>query len=45
MLKPSAIGHDVYDFIDGNVSDFYNAVDDAIIKLLIIFAIIFILIK
>ena len=32
MLNPSAIGHDAYDFLDGNVSDFYNAVDDAIVK-------------
>ena len=32
MLNPSAIGHDVYDFMEGNISDFYNAVDDAIVK-------------
>lgn len=32
MLNPSAIGHDAYDFLDGNISDFYNAVDDAIVK-------------
>ena len=32
MLNPSAVGHDVYDFMEGNVSDFYNAVDDAIVK-------------
>ena len=32
MLNTSAIGHDVYDFLDGNVSDFYNAVDDTIVK-------------
>ena len=32
MLNPSANGHDVYDYMEGNVSDFYNAVDDAIAK-------------
>ena len=32
MLNPSARGHDVYDFMEGNVSDFYNAVDDAIVR-------------
>ena len=32
MLNPSAIGHDAYDLFDGNVSDFYRAVDDAIVK-------------
>lgn len=32
MLNPSAIEDDVYDFLDGNISDFYSAVDDAIVK-------------
>ena len=32
MLNPNAVGRDVYDFMEGNVSDFYNAVDDAIVK-------------
>ena len=32
MFNPSAVGHDAYDFLEGNVSDFYNAVDDAIVK-------------
>ena len=32
MLNPSAIEHDVYDFLDGNVSYFYSAFGDAIFK-------------
>ena len=32
MLNPRVIGYDVYDFHDGNVCDFYNAVDDTIVK-------------
>ena len=32
MFNPSAVAHDVYDFMEGNISDFYNAVDDAIVK-------------
>ena len=32
MINPAAVPNDVYDYLDGNVSDFYNAVDDAIVK-------------
>jgi hypothetical protein len=30
MLNPSAIGNDAYEFLGGNISDFYADVDDAI---------------